>query len=385
MFIYLFILFLLIFVNVRYDLLKKEIGYNFFYVFTYIIFVLVAGLRYKVGDDTINYMNDFDYSYPTILSFLNNGLGNMESRYDPLWILFVSICRSINDNFFFMQFIHSLIINTVYFYIIYKYTHNRFFTLLLYFLFGYIYFNTEIMRESMAIAVFLLSLNSYYNKKWIKYYVYAVIAMLFHSSALIVFLFPLLSRMKLNKWFFIILFTTILLSSFIWYKFMDQIEMFFFISSIQSKAETYIGNSQDYQFNTNGIIYGLFIFLFVPLLIVFFAKQNVLRTPKEIPFILVYLLLGSFVIYNDTVFTRFQNYLFFPFMIFFSNTIYYVKLYDMKKSLKNIIISVLFLFLIIGKYYSYFKIDKFNNSHYFYERYIPYVSILNKDKSPSYK
>ncbi len=391
MLVYLFILFLLIILSVRHDVLKIKRGYNFSYILTYIVFVLVAGLRYKVGGDTLNYMEGFDsYNYPTISFILQNGIGAVDSRYDPLWILFGSLCRSISDSFFFMQFMHSLIINAIYFHIIYKYTHNRFFTLLLYFLLGYLYLNTEIMRESMAVAVFLLSLQSYYDSKWVKYYFYAVIATLFHSSALVVFFFPLLKRIKLNKWFFIILISVAILSSYLWYKFMEQIEIFFFLSSVQDKVQNYIGHFDAYQLNMNGVIYGVLSYVVAPLLIVLFSKKYVSRNLPTSSFILIYTLLGLFVVYNNTIFIRLQNYLFFPFLIFFSNTIYYSK----KERISNGIINNkirklkiigIFLYLVVLRNYIYFRVDEVGEGDYVYQRYIPYISVFDKKDSPSYR
>ncbi|MBS1504558.1 MAG: EpsG family protein, partial [Bacteroidetes bacterium] len=107
-----------------------------------IVLVCIAGLRYRVGGDTLSYIDEYD-EIPYFSQLLKyNFIG---SRWDPLWVVFSSICRSINPDFVFLQCIHALIVNTIIFRFIKRNTQYRFTGILLYYMFAYLYFNMEIL------------------------------------------------------------------------------------------------------------------------------------------------------------------------------------------------------------------------------------------------
>ncbi len=367
MIIYIFVLFILSYFIIRYDVMQKTSGYTFSYLFILLNFILIAGLRYKIGSDTLVYMEEY-IEYPSLFDL---------ARYDILWVLFCAICKTISKSFFFMQFVQALIINCIYFYFIYKNTNYRFTALFLYFIFGFLYFNTEIMRESLAVAIFLLSLHSFYKKKWIRYFLLVIIASLFHSSALITLFFPLVHRIKISNFFFYSILILTLLSNVLWKLFNESIHYFFILSSsIESKASAYLDNDA-FIYNFNGILLGIIIYVLLPLIFVFLAKKYEQTNIKESPFLWLYILFGIFVVFNNTIFMRFQNYLFFPFIIFLSNFFF-----ESKKSLKYIFlrktkIAILLLSLFIGRHYNYFKPD-ITETTYIYNRYFPYHSIITK-------
>jgi hypothetical protein len=342
-----------------------------------LVFVIVAGLRYKIGSDTLAYMKEYEY-YPDLSQLFQYDFS--ETRYDFLWVFFCALCKSISSSYFFMQFVHALIINSIYFYFIYKNTNYRFTALFIYFILGFLYFNTEILRESLAVAVFLLAICSFYEKKWTKYYLLALIASLFHSSALIVLLFPLFSKIKLNKYFIISLLVVAVLASVIWNFFNEYIRLFYIISSIEDKADAYLNNDA-FLYNFNGMLYGLFTYVLIPLLCVFFYRKYFKDPVNVAPFIWLYIAFGIFIIFNNTIFTRFQNYLFFQFIIFFSNLLNESRQNRKRIFIQPIQVVTLFVLLLFGRYYNYFKLD-ITDSTYIYQRYIPYHSILTEESTP---
>ncbi len=373
MYIYVFVFIILILLSIVYDAKKGIKGYKFSYIITFLIITVVAGLRYKIGSDTLAYMDEYKY-YPDIFHLTNYNYKDI--RDDVLWVVFCSLCKSISDSYFFMQFIHAFLINSVFFYFIYKNTKYRFTAVFFYYILGFLYFNTEILRESMAVSVFLISLSSFYKKKWVQYYILVTVATLFHSSALITFIFPLFIKIKFNKFFIISLITVTLLASVIWQLFNENIKYFFAISSIESKANIYLTNEL-YQYSLNGIIYGLFAYVFTPLIcVLYFYKKNT-GSSKQAPLIWLYISLGIFIIYNNTIFTRFQNYLFFPFIILLSNIFNNQETKKRDKLSQPFQFFALFLIILVTHYYNYFKLDITNNT-YIYDRYTPYHSILTK-------
>ena len=378
--IYFFIIFFLTFLVYQYDVLKKKEGIQFFWFASFAIIVLLAGLRYKVGGDTFAYLNNYD-QYPAFSDF--SSFDFESAPYEYLWYVFCATCKLFSDSYFFMQFIHALLINSIYFYFIYKYVNYKFLGILLYFVFGFLYFNTEIMRESITVGVFLLSLDSFYEKKWIKYYLFIFLAFLFHSSALLLVIFPFFYKIKLNKFFIISILIVLLVANVLWQLFTDYIEYFVAISSVGNKVNSYLDND-DYLYNINGMIRSLFTYFLIPFIFAVFAFRNSKNEYKESPFVWLYIVFGVFTIFNQVIFSRFQNYVFFPFIVFLTNLCYEVSENRLDKQLlvKDLKVFVLFVLLLFGRYYSFFKLDLYDDS-YVYQRYFPYYSIITEKVSPA--
>lgn len=152
-----------------------------------ILLILVAGLRLVVGGDTQTYMMDFD-TYPTLdeLSIFHFAI----FRYQPLWILFNCAAKTIYPEFFVVQIILACIINPIAFYIIKKETEKKYEVAILYLLFQFLYFNCEIMRDSISICLFYFAFDFYIKRKWISYYAISFLAFLFHDAALFYFIMP---------------------------------------------------------------------------------------------------------------------------------------------------------------------------------------------------
>ncbi len=372
--IFLFILFYI------FDVLKKTDGSNFFWFLSFAVIALLAGLRYKVGGDTFAYLNNYE-NYPSFFEFSSFDFEN--APYEIFWYVFCAVCKIFSNSYFFMQIIHAIVVNIIYFYFIHKYVKYRFLGVLLYFIFGFLYFNTEIMREALSVGVFLLSLDSFYEKKWIRYFIFAAIAFLFHSSALILVIFPFFQMIQLNKFFLISVLVILIISNILWQVFNDYIQYFNAISTVGNKVNSYLDNDE-YIYNINGMIRSIFTYFFVPFLFAVFAFRTTNQENKETPFLWLYIVFGIFTIFNQVVFSRLQNYLFFPFIVYISNICYEVAENRISKQVlvKDVKIVVLFVCLFIGRYYSFFKLDLYDDA-YVYQRYFPYYSIITEKTSPA--
>lgn len=202
--IYLVILLLLVFCVWYYDVCGDNKYKEIVYWALFVIFFLLSGLRYKIGIDTIMYMRtwdqygdflDFDWIHD-IERFQNSSL--TVERYRPAWILYCMLLRTFTHQFVIVQLVTSLLFNVALFRIIRKYSPYRFLTLLIFFIsFKFLEFEFEIMRETVAVAFFLLiSADAFIEKKWVRYYVGVTIAFLFHPSALMMFALPLVRNLK---------------------------------------------------------------------------------------------------------------------------------------------------------------------------------------------
>lgn len=185
---YIIVLLILLFGCVHYDVKGNLDNKNRWLYFEWLVLVLLAGLRYKVGGDSIAYYNEFYSQWPTL-----NDVGTYENeRYNILWIYFIATCKSIVNEFWFLQVAHAVIVNTVFFCFFKKHAKYIYTAILFYFLLYYFRYNTEILRASLAVCSFLIGFEFLSKKKWIYYFACCLVAYGFHSEAIVTFFFPLI-------------------------------------------------------------------------------------------------------------------------------------------------------------------------------------------------
>lgn len=187
--IYLLVFILLLIPVVKYDWMAKTGGENKWYFFNLVILILLAGLRYRVGGDTLMYMSMYN-EWPAMdeLKYFDFE----EALYNPLWYIYTSVAKSINEEFWVLQMIQAVIVNCTFFHFFRKYSPQYYFSaILLYYVGYYCYFNMEIMREILCICILMLATDWLIEKKWIKYILASILAIQIHYSAATMLLFPL--------------------------------------------------------------------------------------------------------------------------------------------------------------------------------------------------
>lgn len=180
--------------NKNIHLFKK---FTWFFLFIYLI--LLVGLRFEVGGDTINYM-----AFYTSQKTIDSWSPNFADRFQPAYSLLCALTKTYSKDFVFFQFVHVIIVTCVLFWFIKKYSTAPFFSLFCLIFSNYIYFTTEILREILAVLVFLVFYKSYINRNWSKYIFGVFLACMFHYSAIVLLFIPLLRNLKFNKRFFYI-------------------------------------------------------------------------------------------------------------------------------------------------------------------------------------
>ena len=194
--IYLFVILLLLFLSFRYDINGKLNGRDRWYIAVLILFILMSGLRYRVGIDTVGYIRSYYYSTPRISNFFTSGYTIGDK---PLWKLLNSICYSIGVKFYVVQLITATFGNVLIFKYIKKHSDYIFTCLFFYFIYLYPAFNFETMKAFYAIVLSLYGNDFFLEKKWIKGYSLYIIAALFHTSTLALLIVPLLLFLRMNR------------------------------------------------------------------------------------------------------------------------------------------------------------------------------------------
>ncbi|VVD60589.1 hypothetical protein PIN31009_04887 [Pandoraea iniqua] len=176
------------------DVKKSSFKYKLNIVLLFLLMALVAGLRFRMAPDTVWYMTWFENEVPPLESM---GLDNIfHARYEPLWNILASTCKSIGGYFFF-QFTVSSLLAYVIIYFFKNATKMVFLGVAFYIAACYLYFSMEILRESLAISLFLISVIFLSREKYFKMTVSMLCAIGFHKFAIFAILLLLLSTRRI--------------------------------------------------------------------------------------------------------------------------------------------------------------------------------------------
>lgn len=344
----------------RFDINGENKYKNCLYIFLMLYLILLIGLRFEVGGDTLVYMeeyiwrdNIFDWEF------------SWTDYYEPLYALLCAFTKTVSEDFVYFQMLHSIVINICLFYFIAKSTKYRFSALFFCLIYYYLYFTTEILRESLAIFVFVLNIRNYEEGHWIRYYIGVFIAILFHISAVILLLFPFAKWLRFD-WKYVI----ILVFSLAIFLNLDALfPLFAEIDKINDKITAYEDTSL-MEGGVLGLVLTLLIwfrFMILPISIYLWDKFILKERPKYEGLVCIYTILGMGVWFNSTIFERFPNYITPLYMISITNII--IPCFFRAASLSKKIAGIMFFCMILIVYGSF--------PARIYKRYIPYYSIFN--------
>lgn len=341
------------------------------YIFLWLSLVLLAGLRYRVGGDSLHYFDVFD-SYPTLSTLWDYDFAKAE--YNPGWIIFNAIIKSLNGDFYTFQFVHAIIVNSIIFIFINNYARNKFLVIIFYLFLHYLYFTMEVLRESLAISVFLLAIPSLLNKHWFQYFLYCLLAYSFHSSALILLIFPLFARKMQIKYQVAI---TVLLALIINFISFDSLitSLFGAYSFGQRATRSYLIK----EVNIYGLLIVLLKILAYYFIHIFAQNKKICNKHPFIIFVTPYLVLGLLAAVVPGVY-RFLNYLAIPLLIYIVDILYtFIRNRTFyQPSLAKVSLSFI---IIVSLQIQYFVRDtsKYTRGRSsFYNIYIPYHSIFDE-------
>lgn len=248
------------------------------YVALCISFILIAGLRYRIGGDSIGYENSFE-TFPTLAQLANYKFSS--TRFEPGFLVLGSISKTISDDFMVFQLIHATIVNGVIFWFVAKNTQNKFIAITIYAIYQYFNLNTEVLREALAVSCFLLAWPAFRDGKWFIYYAIMLLGTTFHISAFITFLLPLFTLPGISKGFRLGVQTIfICIAVFIVFYFVQR-KFFGFIQSLdagdalQSRADLYAKSSYGgMNLNIFGILETSLKTIFLPAAALYCLKQR---------------------------------------------------------------------------------------------------------------
>lgn len=367
--LYLSICILLLLLSIHYDINGKTKYRDTSYTLVLVVFVLVAGLRYRLGIDTHRYLYNFYHLYPSLDEFT---LEDFQIGEDPCYVLINSIVRFFGGRFYMVQLIQASFVNLLILNYFKKHCDYIFTCAFFYFSISYTGFMMEILRASFSIVICLYAYDYIIEKKWAKAIPLFIIATFFHAQTLVLCVLPLLFFLRLNK----IGIISLALSYFGGVLLMHSIGDYVFLlegsETMENKVSGY-ANSDIYGENTHNIGYyivSLLPWVVYPLFSIWYCKLfsnnekvkalepfvmlGVMFILIQASFIIAYRYVDFFKIYFEIVFAE----------VFVCSIKNNVRLKTSLSFVRNLIVVVPVLFVTIG--------------YYFDIRYSPYSSVIDK-------
>ena len=391
---YVVVLILILFGIYWYDYRNEKLGRLFYWVIICLFLICIGGLRYRLGQDTITYIGDYNSLHP--LSQLR--ADDFErTRFAPGFVILSSIFKQFTPEFTWFQFFQSAVVNSVLFYFFYKHSRHIFFCALVYFFYLYFLFTFQVMRESLAVCIFLLSWRFFREGKWLLWYLCSIVAFFFHMSALVMFFLPLICLPGIRQFFIfgkrtwfvgIGVFIFGIVVQAILFKYLELIAFSAsMLERIKNYEHNYLGGSI---LNLGGMVGILFQYICYPLLALYFLQKrkllsgrNIYRFDKFNALVLMSVFVAIFSI-SVTIFGRFNNY-FFPFAILALGDWIFGYLKINRKSVRLRLIYWIIIFLPMFCFHisgTYFTDMNRSGTLKAYMVYYPYTSVLDRDLDP---
>lgn len=178
--IVIFILFYLAYLEkVSYSLNKKKQLINM----ASVLLIFFFGLRGFIQSDFQNYYPWYD-KLPTLWNY-SNFIKAFSENYEPGFVIFTIICKSIFPNYFFWVFVCAFIDIILLKKIFREYSFNVCLSFAIYFAIGAIIMEFNLMRNIKAILILILATKYIRERKFGKYMLCVCISTLFHLTAII--------------------------------------------------------------------------------------------------------------------------------------------------------------------------------------------------------
>lgn len=358
---------------------KLSKQFNFIlYSFSVFILVVFIGLRFETGgSDWTVYKIYFEYVSPLSELLTSPSLyfyNYWGHGFEPFFKFYSSFLKIFSDDYRLLIFISSLFSLTVVSKFFYKSSPYPYLSLMIYYSSVGLLGDMTVTRQMIAVAIFILSIESIVNKKPLIFFILTSCAFLFHYSAIILFpIYYVYHGTKDFNNYFILIVILIVISITVDNKIMKIIEIV--VSSInlgwvfELKMNQYLS-----EVKTAEISFGFgTIERFFTLFFIYIYKNIIIELNPKYGKIIIFLALFNILL--SIVFLDFNSvYLRFRYFFIFANSILLIYLIVLVKQ-KLFMFSLVFFYAIFWIY-----LTVFGNP----DLYLPYQNSItfeiNQDK-----
>ena len=369
--IYIFLTFITLWGCIYYDFYSQRQYKKIWLLIESFLLIFIVGLRYKVGGDTLSYMESYN-STDFLYEIKNYDI--FTSRHGILWYMFCYLCKSISPNFLVFQLFHAIIVNSIIIRFFRMHSKQYFTAIFLYTIFAYLNYNTEILRASLAVSIFLLmGYDALLNKRWYLYAISIIIAWGFHAESFALVLLPfchILGKIKIN---FITLACFMTISCGI----LILLNSFSFLQNLLNDFQFVVSALDSYSLSFDKTI-NIFGYItcamhVIPCLIAIYISKNIttdtsMTLNRGILFLYVFCIILSLKF--PVIFVRCTDFIR-PVIILMLASISYQSYYIRNKT---ILIKLMFFFFI---FFALFQYKQGNVGFEYWRRYYPYSSVID--------
>lgn len=370
----------------KHDYLKRRHGKFIILFLIGISLILIAGFRYRLGADTIFYSQYF-HKLPPLADLSVKDFEN--TRFAPGFVIFTSFCKTISHDIIFFQILESFIVTFSVFFFFWKNTKNIFTAILFYYCVLYTDLNMEVMREALAVSIFLLAWPTLKNGNWFIYLLLILLASTFHISAIPFLFLPLIFLPGINYFFtfgkrtLIICGLVLIISIGVRYLFLDFIKAIAVTESMMERATAYSKDNMggNETLNIFGGIRQIIIYVLYPILAIYFInkKLNANLKLESLSILGMYIGTSSIAI---LILIRYNNYLMFSSFALLADWIFSNIKINYKKIKLDFIgwICIIIPYFFFASYTQYNAPLSKNLSVKTYRKYYPYNSVFDREK-----
>lgn len=369
--LYIFVALLIFILLNYYDISGRKQNKEFWYNFVLITLILMAGMRYRVGVDSIGATYTFYHETP-VLSKCFNDLSITEY---PLWKLLNSLIFTIGGRWYWVQFIQTAFVNILLFRYFKRHCRYIFTCVFFYYIWLYAAINFEEMKASFAIVLSLYAYDYILEKKYINGVLLLSVACLFHFSAILVLPFAFMTFLRINYLGFALLIGSTILGSLIVTDF-DMLSMFFdYDEFIAQKADNYSNSDMFFDRGNKNLYYYVVNILPIalyPLIAFYYLKRRNknLDMMRLEPYLLIgFIMVGISV--SVIIFYRYVNFYKAIFILFLSQ---FIVDYLKNNKAYNWLLSYLSIFIFFSLFIWNLQIDYSRR----FDKFYPYSSVIER-------
>lgn len=175
---------------------KVQIRHKYFLIIACVELIILVGIRgYSVGADTSVYLSALDYYKSLPKSEVLFAELIYPYDFEIGYFLLTKVCALFCFSKTLFLFLIAMLIYIPVFVAIYKRSLNPYLSILTYFAIGLFTYSLGIFRQMIAMSIVLCGMDYIKERKFLKYLLLVVVAMTFHSTAIlslaIYFLYPL--------------------------------------------------------------------------------------------------------------------------------------------------------------------------------------------------
>lgn len=243
---------------------------NIFLFFITIQLSVVSGLRSQwVGVDSNRYARHFEN-----VANIDSLKGLFQYDQEVGYVIYQKIISIFSEQYAVLFFLTSLMIFTILAWFVKQYSNNYFLSYLIFISLGFFEFTMSGIRQSIAISVGLIAFHFALERKPIKFLIIVLLAVSFHSSSIILFLFYPLANLNITNIKLVFVSLIYILTYFFRYRIGEMLTLFYY----DDEASTIL-----HRYSTSSGLGTLTIFMII-LVIAGYTLSNPNRDDLEITY-----------------------------------------------------------------------------------------------------